>query len=404
MARPERCDQSPSTGTTTKHRSRLFFYGSEQAALASTSDTVQRLVAGAPAALMPLGGTTTVQLQSGKAVVVPPCATGAPAAPGVAPCLRSGNDCESGDAPVLLMTGCFGHAHLLALPNDLLIQILVLLSGLRLRAVLRKQPKTSPAARYPAGHCDLYGFTIGHALAAAGACCKAFADCVHEAATIIAGGHGWRLPVVGGALMHLSKLEQDTQRVRFFLRDRSVPCWSTAQTQFFVSWTLEIWPGFIGALLIDPQVRLQHTLELGEFLINTGMGVRSDYTTAELGERTNLVMNNKLMTVVFELLARLMAQASTPLNASWLAARVFPLIKEHMVKVPPGFYAENSEKIKKASMVRLLGYIEPSVLRSHREVFEWLQTELNRAAKEASPIGRGSLLRLVEGDTRRARG
>ena len=56
------------------------------------------------------------------------------------------------------------------------------------------------------------------------------------------------------------------------------------------------------------------------------------------------------------------------------------------------------------AMVRLLGYIEPSVLRSHREVFEWLQTELNRAAKEASPIGRGSLLRLVEGDTRRARG
>ena len=71
-----------------------------------------------------------------------------------------------------------------------------------------------------------------------------------------------------------------------------------------------------------------------------------------------------------------------------------------MVRVPPGFYAEHSENIKKASMVRLLlGYIEPSVLRSHREVFEWLQTEFNCAAKEASPNGRGSLLRLVEGDT-----
>ena len=375
MVRPERCDQSPSTGTTTKHRSRHFFYGSEQAALTSTSDTVQRLVAGSPAARMPLGGTTAVQLQSGNEVVVPPSATGAPVAPGVAPCLRSGHDCESGDAPVLLMTGCFGHAHFLALPNDLLVKILALLSGLRLRAVLWKQPKTSPAA-HPAGHCDLYGLTIGHALAAAGACCKAFAACVHEAATIVADGHGWRLPVVGGAPMHLSKLEQDTQRVRFFLRDRSVPCWSIAQNQFFVSWALEIPPGFIGALLIDPQVRLQHTLELGEFLINMGMGVRSDHTFYE-----------PKITLVFELLSRLMAQASTPLNASWLAARVFPLVKEHMVGTPFGLPAYQAEKLKKASMVRLLGYIEPSVLRSHREVFGWLKTELNRAAKDTSPRG-----------------
>ena len=146
---------------------------------------------------------------------------------------------------------------------------------------------------------------------------------MHEAATIVADGHGWRLPVVGGAPMHLSKLEQDTQRVRFFLRDRSVPCWSIAQKQFFVSWALEIPPGFIGALLIDPQVRLQHTLELGEFLINMGMGVRSDDTFYE-----------PKITLVFELLSRLMAQASTPLNASWLAARVFPLVKEHMVGIP----------------------------------------------------------------------
>ena len=178
--------------------------------------------------------------------------------------------------------------------------------------------------------------------------------------------------------MHLSKLEQDTQRVRFFLRDRSVPCWSIAQKQFFVSWALEIPPGFIGALLIDPQVRLQHTLELGEFLINMGMGVRSDDTFYE-----------PKITLVFELLSRLMAQASTPLNASWLAARVFPLVKEHMVGLSTWFggHAHQAEKLKKASMVRLLGYIEPSVLRSHREVFGWLKTELNRAAKDTSPRG-----------------
>ena len=53
--------------------------------------------------------------------------------------------------------------------------------------------------------------TVGEALARAGACCKTFRTCVHEAATVIAGRHGWRLPSVGNTPMqHLSKLEPMT--------------------------------------------------------------------------------------------------------------------------------------------------------------------------------------------------
>ena len=328
-------------------------------------------------ASMPPGGTTAVQLQFGMEAVVPPSATGAPVAPGVAPCLRSGHDCESGDAPVI-MTGGFGHAqcHLLALPVELLVQVLASLSRLRLRAVFWQQPKTSPEAHDPPGQCDLYGFTIGHALAAAGACCKAFAVCVHEAATIIAGGHGWRLPVVGYAPMHLSKLEQDTKRVQFYLRaqNKSVvqlshtteSVVSTARVQFFDLWTTEASPGFIGALFIDPQVKRQYTLELGDYLMRIGNSVRSDHRFCD-----------EKITWVCVQLARLMAQAGTPLNSSWLAACVFPLVKEHMVgRWPPGYWEFPSEVRKKASLVRLLGYITPSMLRSHQEVFEWLQTSL----------------------------
>ena len=53
--------------------------------------------------------------------------------------------------------------------------------------------------------------TVGEALARAGACCKTFRTCVHEAATVIAGRHSWRLPSVGNTPMqHLSKLEPMT--------------------------------------------------------------------------------------------------------------------------------------------------------------------------------------------------
>ena len=169
------------------------------------------------------------------------------------------NACEGADAPVLTTCG-FG-AHLSALPDELLVHVLASLSGLRLRAVLTSwvSTPTSPGAQN-AGHCDLLGLTIGHALAAAGACCKAFAFHVHEAATIIADRHRWRLPLVGSAPKHLSKLEQDTKRVQFYIRDKSVWRWMRAPTQCIELWTREVSPGFIGPLLIDPQVRRHCTL------------------------------------------------------------------------------------------------------------------------------------------------
>jgi hypothetical protein len=52
------------------------------------------------------------------------------------------------------------------------------------------------------------------ALDRAGPCCKAFAESVPKAATVIAGHHGWNVPVVGCLrVRYLSKLEQDTMRL-----------------------------------------------------------------------------------------------------------------------------------------------------------------------------------------------
>ena len=68
--------------------------------------------------------------------------------------------------------------------------------------------------------------TIGQALARAGTCCKPFAICVREAATIVAGHNGWLLRVAGSTpMLRLSKLEDDTKRVRSILRD-DVSWWS----------------------------------------------------------------------------------------------------------------------------------------------------------------------------------
>ena len=189
---------SPSTGTATKRRSRV----------ARDSEPVA------------FGGTTGMREKE--------------------------NACEGADAPVLTTCG-FG-ADLSALPDELLVHVLASLSGLRLRAVLTSwvNDPTAPGA-HPSGHCDLFGRTIGHALAAAGACCKAFVFHVHEAATIIADRHRWRLPLVGSAPKHLSKLEQDTKRVQFHIRDGSVWRWMGTQFGHFLHlWTTEVSPGFIG--------------------------------------------------------------------------------------------------------------------------------------------------------------
>ena len=150
--------------------------------------------------------------------------------------------------------------------------------------------------------------TLGQALAEAGMCCKAFAICVREAATIVADRHGWCLLEVGSSPMrHLSKLEQDTARVRYYLQ--LFPFWTSSQIQFVDVWTEEVSPGFIGALFIDPQVRQQHTLELGKLLIKIGIGAGSN------GPRR---LWDIKIAKVFHQLVQLMAQPGTPLTASWL--------------------------------------------------------------------------------------
>ena len=108
-------------------------------------------------------------------------------------------------------------------------------------------------------------------------CCKAFAICVREAATIVADRHGWCLLEVGSSPMrHLSKLELDTKLVLSFLRDQTTCWWTRWRIQLVDLWTDEVNARFIGALFIDPQVLRQHTAELGRYLIKLAMDVCPD--------------------------------------------------------------------------------------------------------------------------------
>eukprot|EP00964_Phaeocystis_antarctica_P046756 scaffold27036_cov63-Phaeocystis_antarctica.AAC.3 len=116
--------------------------------------------------------------------------------------------------------------------------------------------------------------TLGQALAEAGMCCKAFAICVREAATIVADRHGWCLLEIGSSPMrHLSKLELDTKLALSFLRDQATCWWTRWRIQLVDLWTDEVDARFIGALFIDPQVLRQHTAELDRYLIKLAMDV-----------------------------------------------------------------------------------------------------------------------------------
>jgi hypothetical protein len=337
MIRPERGDASPSTGATTKRCfciSLLWERIKSLGARFNVHSCGKPDEVGAPVAPIPLGSTTAMSAK--------------------------GHACESADAPMLTIGG-FGCAHLLALPHELLVLVLASLSGLQLCAFLTCVQQPIPVCRYRL----LFGHTIGHALAAAGACCKAFSVGVHEAATVVAGRHGWRLPLVGNAPKRLSKLEKDTKWARFFLRDNK-SAWPSAPNHelralvaFLHLWVHESMPDYICAPLIDPQVRQQHALELGEFLIEFAMGVCPDHPQYDW-----------LSGLVFHGLVRLMAPAGTPLTASWLAARVFPLANNHLGLIAP------SRNRKNVGLIRLLGYVEPHVLRSHRETFPWLKGAL----------------------------
>ena len=278
---------------------------------------------------------------------------------------RQAQPCRQFRASTTKTTG----THLLALPGEVVVLILASLAEVGLRAVRIDETGvvTSPDPPPPrwmraactdeTSRCELLGLTTGHVLARAGACCKAFAIRVREAATVIAGRHGWRLPVIGSAPMHLSKLEQDTTRVRYYLQ--LFPFWTSSQIQFVDVWTEEVSPGFIGALFIDPQVRQQHTLELGKLLIKIGIGAGSN------GPRR---LWDIKIAKVFHQLVQLMAQPGTPLTASWLVA----VLTLDVWNVSLKAVRCQSLPMTQRKLTELLGYIEPHVLRSHPETFGWL--------------------------------
>ena len=293
--------------------------------------------------------------------------------------------CDSADAP-LIASGGTGCTHLLALPDDLLARILAsFTSGERLRAITGAVfvPPGLPPDEYGPGHwrgqrhalswaesgsgLHRVGFTVGQALAGAGACCKVFAIHEHAAATIVADRHGWSVPPVVGRTptRHLSKLEEDAQRVRGWLE--RVP-------------KLDLSVSNIGTLLVDRQVLRQYTLELGEMLIDlliplplsplslaglvalqsalsTGAR-RAAYNAQQLRNAALQYTRLENHLKAFDQLVQLMSQPGTPLNASWLAGKV-------------------GTEQKRVKLRELLGKLGPRVLRNHPEVFELLTRSLS---------------------------
>ena len=300
---------------------------------------------------------------------------------------------HAGDAPV---HAHLGGTHLLELPVDLLVLILASLPPAQCHAIRTSTPcgkcccsscTTASAVRVLCGTgqcrplldkddtrivpcCTARHGTVGKALALAGACCKTFANVVAEAATVVAGDYGWRLPMTDGdctqdtmrvrflVVSLLSKLEQETMRVRFCVRAMS---WRSEPYVGYVHfWTIH---GLSLALLsapslyIDAQVRRQHTLELGALLFRAAMDAwRHNWSSSRAC--------TQLLTV--------MAHPGTPLDASWLAARVIPYIENHLLDIGTMSY-KNSRRV---GMVKLLSHLKPHAFRYHPEILEWLQRSL----------------------------
>ena len=260
--------------------------------------------------------------------------------------LSDGKPSDRADAPVMATL-------LLELPDDLLVQILASFTG-RARRFPRNWHQEARAKQ----------MTEGHALAVAGACCHVLATCARAAAKIVADRHDWRLlPVAGGTPMqHLSRLEHDTKLVRSLL----IKLDKADYPMGFVNlWVDEVSLGNIGALSIDAQVRQQHTLELGRLLILSAMRVGPDDPKRDKWVAT---FGNQLIV--------LMTQPGTPLDASWLAACVFPLVEMHMTIENRSFHQSTGKML-----VTLLCFLEPSVLRSHPETFEWVRMTLQASRR-----------------------
>ena len=217
--------------------------------------------------------------------------------------------------------------------------------------------------------------TEGHALAEAGACCQTFATCARAAAKIVADRHGWRLlPVAGSTPMqHLSKLEHDTKLVHSTLLDLNgnIDMKPNHPLPDVALWVEEVSLGFIGPLFIDAQVRWQHTLELGRLLMMHAMRVGPDDPEGD-----------RKVALFVRLLSSLMTQPGTPLDASWLAGWVFPLVEMQRAIEnrgnPSWLFRSTGATL---TLVELLGFLDTRavrrVLRSHPKTFEWVQTFLN---------------------------
>ena len=137
-------------------------------------------------------------------------------------------------------------------------------------------------------------------------------------------------------------------------------------------WNQEASLGFVGPLLIYPEVRRQHIPELSRLLIELAMSVcRKDPN------------RNAKISRFLRPLVGIMAQPGTPLDTHWLAPRVFLLVKKHMNV--NGFCGESYElqcvHETQIALIDLLGFLEPHVLRSDPETFKWLIATLQDMPK-----------------------
>ena len=157
-------------------------------------------------------------------------------------------------------------------------------------------------------------------------------------------------------MRHLSKLELDTMRLRFCVRAMSRR--SEPYTAFLDFWIADLVLALSAPCLnVDAQVRRQQTLELGALLFRAAM----DAWRWCPGQRTQLLA--------------LMACPGTPLDASWLAARVIPYLERR--SIPKGQVVVHRQRV-----VELLSQLKPRVLQDHPEIMEWLQ--LNTDVKRPS--------------------
>ena len=280
-------------------------------------------------------------------------------------------------------------AHLLELPDDLLVLILASLSPAEWHAFGTSAPSGKCNCRCCKAYwvcklgvqyksrrqlqlahpntlvpcCTAREGTVGKALALAGACCKAFARCVTEAATVAAGHHGWRLPLAGSCtpVRHLSKLELDTIRVRFCVRAMSHR--SEPYAAFLDFWIADLVLALSAPCLnVDAQVRRQQTLELGALLFRAAMDVW------------------RWCPGQCSLLHVLMSCPGTPLDASWLASRVIPYLKDPVLDVCTEDLVHRRKVVTYRQRVVERLSLKLPVLQDHPEIMEWLQqnTEVER--------------------------